>query len=230
MGTKNKQNGFTIVEISIVVIVIAILVTITTVAINTNLARARETARETDAAVIMNALEKYYDQNGEYPYGADLNPTASPTKYDLAPVKSILPSLSDADLTSDNGFYFWAHPGSGFASNITHHNQMPKQYMYFAISPSVTVNTYTFQHSIPGSRPYYWGCTISINNSISGGFALAWRNETTGIWTFKKSNRGDVTIQDSGTSSLKKHNSSAPKKEYPNANNGILIMTTKKLT
>lgn len=198
--TNKNLRGFTIVEVTIVVIVIAILATITTAAITNNLARARETARESDVATIMNALEKYYDANGEYPFGVSFNTDASPSKsVDYAAVKAALPSLTDADLTDENGYYFWAHPGSGsgFSSGITHHNQMPKQYMYFSITPGVTVNTYPYPYS--AGRPYFWGCTVTINNSVSGGFVLAWRNETTGIWTFKKGSRGNASIADNGT-------------------------------
>ena len=197
MGIKNKQHGFTIVEIAIVVVVIAILVTITTVAITGNLNRARETARASDVSTIMNALEKYYETHGDYPYGAAMNPTSSPSQFDYGPVKALMPSLTDSDLTGENGFYFWAHPGSGFASTITHHNQMPKQYMYLGISDGVAEIQYYFPYS--AGRPYYPGCTITVNNSYTGGYALAWRNESTGIWTFKKGNRGSITISNNGS-------------------------------
>lgn len=76
VGTIKKQIGFTIVELLIVIVVIAILATITISAYNGTQARARDNLRTTAVASIVDALEVYKQENGQYP-AATPNPGAS---------------------------------------------------------------------------------------------------------------------------------------------------------
>lgn len=61
---KQKQTGFTIVELLIVIVVVAILATISIVAYNGIQARARDTMRTDGIAKIERALELYRVDNG----------------------------------------------------------------------------------------------------------------------------------------------------------------------
>lgn len=63
---RNK-NGFTLVEVIIVVVVIAILLTIATFGAIRFQQDTRDTHRASDVTIIAEALEKYYDKNGQYP-------------------------------------------------------------------------------------------------------------------------------------------------------------------
>ncbi len=63
----NRRLGFTLIELIVVVVVIAILVSISTFGFIAIQAQSRDTERAANATVIAEALEKYYDQNGEYP-------------------------------------------------------------------------------------------------------------------------------------------------------------------
>lgn len=67
MNHQNKKTGFTVVELLVVIVVIGILATIVVVAYNGIQQRARDTARTSDVAAIIKALELYYIKNGEYP-------------------------------------------------------------------------------------------------------------------------------------------------------------------
>lgn len=67
MFIKNKQSGFTIVELLIVIVVIAILAAITIVAYNGIQVRARDTQRAADATNILKSLEAYKAINNVYP-------------------------------------------------------------------------------------------------------------------------------------------------------------------
>ncbi len=60
-------NGFTIVELVTIIVVIGILATIGTVSLFSFQAKSRDSQRSSSANVIAEALEKYYDKNGEYP-------------------------------------------------------------------------------------------------------------------------------------------------------------------
>lgn len=64
---RKHQEGFTIVELVIVIAVIGILSTIGIVSYLSVQRKSRDSQRETSAIIITNALEKYYDENGQYP-------------------------------------------------------------------------------------------------------------------------------------------------------------------
>ena len=66
-------RGFTLVELIIVIAVIAILVTVGTISFTSYLADGRDSQRTSKATVLAEALEKYYDLNGEYPSCAVLS-------------------------------------------------------------------------------------------------------------------------------------------------------------
>lgn len=61
------KKGFTLIEVVIVVTVIIILTTISAIGINVYLTDARDQERASKTLIIAAALEKYYDNNGEYP-------------------------------------------------------------------------------------------------------------------------------------------------------------------
>jgi prepilin-type N-terminal cleavage/methylation domain-containing protein len=63
---RNKK-GFTLVELLVVVMVIATLATIALVSYARVQRDANDNTRNGNATVIAEALEKYYDNNGEYP-------------------------------------------------------------------------------------------------------------------------------------------------------------------
>ena len=62
-----RQSGFTIIELIIVIVIIAILATISSISYEKILGNVRNSQRASNAKVLAEALEKYYDQNGQYP-------------------------------------------------------------------------------------------------------------------------------------------------------------------
>ena len=67
-----RTNGFTIVEIIVVISVIAVLSSLAVLTYNTIRQDTRDAARNSNATIISEALEKYYDSNGEYPSVASI--------------------------------------------------------------------------------------------------------------------------------------------------------------
>ena len=72
-----RQNAFTLVELIIVITIIGILATISVVGFSRFQTDARDAQRASKTAVIAEALEKYYDKNGEYPSCSDVSTSAA---------------------------------------------------------------------------------------------------------------------------------------------------------
>jgi len=64
---RKNTSGFTIVELLVVITVIGILTTISLISFTRYQADTRDTQRSSKATILAEALEKYYDKNGEYP-------------------------------------------------------------------------------------------------------------------------------------------------------------------
>lgn len=68
--TRSKfcvRYGFTVIEIMTAIVVLSILATVTISGFSRQQVNARDTARQARATALADALEKYYDKNGEYP-------------------------------------------------------------------------------------------------------------------------------------------------------------------
>jgi type IV pilus assembly protein PilA len=70
---KNKQNGFTIVELVIVIVVIIILAGLVITTYAGIQSKARNAKRQTDIEELQTQIETFYSQNGFYPSLGDMN-------------------------------------------------------------------------------------------------------------------------------------------------------------
>ncbi len=76
VSLKNKQSGFTIVELLIVIVIIGILATLVIVTFSGVQQKARDSERKTDINAIAGQLEAGYANKGYYPDAAGLNDDA----------------------------------------------------------------------------------------------------------------------------------------------------------
>jgi prepilin-type N-terminal cleavage/methylation domain-containing protein len=80
-----RAHGFTIVEVLVVVAIIGILATITSIGFNRYQTDARDNARYSKVTILAEALEKYYDNNGEYPSCSAISGAASTVTTSVLP-------------------------------------------------------------------------------------------------------------------------------------------------
>ncbi len=67
MMFKNKQSGFTIVELLIVIVVIAVLASITVAVFNGIQGKAKFTKINSELLAVRKSIEMYHAENGTYP-------------------------------------------------------------------------------------------------------------------------------------------------------------------
>jgi len=74
---RKSTNGFTIVELLVVIAIIGILSTIGVLSYSRIQASTRDSQRSTKITILAEALEKFYDKNGEYPSCANMTKSAN---------------------------------------------------------------------------------------------------------------------------------------------------------
>lgn len=76
----NKSKGFTLIELLIVIAVIGILATAVLSAINPveQIRKARDSRRKSNAAELLNAMERYFTSYEIWPSGIDITATSAP--------------------------------------------------------------------------------------------------------------------------------------------------------
>lgn len=123
MGNRNKQTGFTIVELLIVIVVIGILAAITIVAYNGIQDRAANARVQNDIANVRRIVETYNAENGSYPstgglstVRTDANCTGGSKQADWVPsVTSTLPqSNTNRGLNGGRGCYMYSSDGTSY--------------------------------------------------------------------------------------------------------------------
>lgn len=201
MLKTRPSSGFTIVELLISIGIIVILSAVATVSFLAVQKDARDREREADVTAIMNALEKYYEKNGEYPTNDQLNTTNSPTVLsNYNAVKSVLPDLNDETLNGPDGYHFYAGCINASCTNTSNHwrDYHSKAYFYSSrLSTTGSGGNVYFQTNASYGSNTGWGCSITTYYNNPGYF-IAWRSEVTGLWVFKRSIRGQVVIANYG--------------------------------
>lgn len=107
--SQKAHHGITIIELLVVLIIIGILVSMTALVITAQQKQSRDRAREAQISLIAESLEKYYEQNGEYPSCSQLTLSAAvvttQTLKDLQPETLKMPKAGknvDNSITCDS--------------------------------------------------------------------------------------------------------------------------------
>lgn len=97
------RRGFTLVEVIVVIVIIAILATVVTLGLNGYMAQGRDSQRSSNLTTVSEALEKYYDENGEYPGCLAMTAPSGEVAKDTLTGLSV-DTLSDPSGTEENSF------------------------------------------------------------------------------------------------------------------------------
>lgn len=128
---RKTTSGFTMVELLVVIAIIGILATITFMGFGRYQADTRDNARASQATIISEALEKYYEQNGEYPGCPALTGSAATVTSSVLPglqaqvlvtpnaPSSTTNSIQCTDLTSTSQPDFFAYVGDSSSTCTT---------------------------------------------------------------------------------------------------------------
>ncbi|MEO6110039.1 MAG: fibronectin type III domain-containing protein [Candidatus Saccharimonadales bacterium] len=124
---RKLRWGFTLVELIVVIATIGILATIAVIGLSRYQADTRDARRASSISVISEALEKYYDNNGEYPSCSSIKSSATTVvtstlvgidktalvapQADTTPSANSLQCTSDGALLTANGTDFFEYTG-----------------------------------------------------------------------------------------------------------------------
>lgn len=120
---KESSSAFTLIELLVVIAIIGLLSTISIVALNQARSKARDARRVADAKQLVNAINMYYDQYGEYPPVIDNDGTG----YDQSSDNVFMHNLVTAGLLSadmkdawnNKTFFYYYWFSSDYAGGYT---------------------------------------------------------------------------------------------------------------
>jgi prepilin-type N-terminal cleavage/methylation domain-containing protein len=118
---KNKQSGFTIIELLIVIVVIGILAGLVLTTFNGIQQKARDTERQTDVKAIHAQVEAFWAQKGYYPSLTDLNNRTATTGFVAVNLKGLdAGAFQDPKATGATAANLVATPAAnGYAYAVT---------------------------------------------------------------------------------------------------------------
>lgn len=165
---RKTTSGFTLVELLIAIVVIAVLASISVVAYSGVQERARDTIREKDMALISQALEMYYIDNGRFPQITERAPglgggaiSSSPFANTWAQLESELsPYINDLPVDPTNSALKHRYRYQDIANNsnwpILCNSSSPYQSYYLEYVPESKEPTRKVNGKCSGSRqPWY---------------------------------------------------------------------------
>lgn len=100
LSLKQKQSGFTIVELLIVIVIIGILAGLVITTFVGIQARARDSERQTDINAVQKQVEAYYANVGAYPTAANLETAAFRSGNNIKLDTKALADPSNTDTTT----------------------------------------------------------------------------------------------------------------------------------
>lgn len=190
-----RKDGFTIVEIAVVIAIISILAVLTITAYNRVQVNARNDATKSKATVISEALEKYYEKNGQYP------PDCAALTGTVGTVASSYFQGIDSNTLTRNGNATGTNSlvcsGEPSTTNFSYDGSTDQYNLSYKEESTGKVVTFNSRHRPPSSAPSKPLITLAYNSSTgkliatasttpcaTGNTLYAFRSQTnTDAWT-----------------------------------------------
>ena len=152
---RNKQTGYTLIELLIVVAIIGLLASIVFAAMKTSRNRAQKTSYVQTLSEVQKGLEIYFSENGAYPlpgtncvlYNNIQDPPNCWTQFQniMKPYVGTLPMALNTDVIwaisyNRTGIYTFTRPGIPWNCLVTGVNGYFLHAVYWLPIPGVTVN------------------------------------------------------------------------------------------
>jgi len=116
---KNKQKGFTLLELLVVIGIIGLLASILVVNLTSARRRARDTKRIADIRNLQTAAEDYYGKNGKYP--TLISDLVTGGQIPVWPLDPLAPSGTTCTGNSDLCYYYATYTPTGALGPQSYH-------------------------------------------------------------------------------------------------------------
>lgn len=151
VSLKQRQSGFTIVELLIVIVIIGILATLVIVTFSGVQQRARDSERKTDINAVAGQLEAFYASKGYYPPEVDFE---SATFREANEIRIDTKAFADPSTAATQDF-------SAGVANVPAGSNVNKVYYYQTLNEDDTACTtagaqcakYTVSANLEGKDP-----------------------------------------------------------------------------
>lgn len=196
----NLTSGFTVVELIVVIAVISAMAAMTTIVYLQSQREARDNERSTDMSVITNALEKFYQQKGEYPPGCPDTSCVSTLLTANTSAAIITPNTTLATLTS-----IMPTVKGNFGDPQSPNKTLPlkqrivaeSKYYYFGGTVNYTAGAASLSYASHANFP----CTIqsSLAAGAVGSYVIGYFSESTNQWVLLGGRSGTPMTVTSGS-------------------------------
>lgn len=200
---KHSARGFTIVEVLITIVVIAILAGITIVSYASLQRSVRDDKRKADITVVSQGLEKFFDENGEYPASTTAAATNPQTCSDVchsatrlnqnttfAQLKTIAPGIDQnfGDPSNTSAIHF----RESFVSANSGHYFYTGGTSYGNVS---STNSYTLAFSLKSGPQQQCTFTFTVSSAMPAaertrGYVIGYYSEVESRYVFYPGNKG----------------------------------------
>jgi type II secretory pathway pseudopilin PulG len=197
---KRYLRGFTIVELLVIIVIIGIVFSVTIIGYGQVQKGTRNDKRSADITILINELEKFYDQQGEYPPGCpdttcpNLMHTANTSSAVLTPsttlttLRTILPGIKD-------GFSDPQSPNKTLP--FKNRTVAENKYYYFGGTVNYTAGALVLSFATHANFP----CTIqsSLATGQVGSYVVGFFDEVANAWVLRGGRNGIQMTVTAGT-------------------------------